>query len=178
VGRQHAGDVEAEHVVEAAERQPRAEAHAQLDDLLLAVVLGHPLPELVVEVVVVERVALGVLGREPRPLVEEIRGAPVEHRVRELLLDLDAVAFGAPVEAEDAAVDLGDPQPRGLELPQPQRGVRVDRQRELRGGDPDTGHHFAPDVPDRVLALGDVDVHERLLPSLPAAGRSGTSSAS
>jgi hypothetical protein len=176
--RQDADRVQAEDVVEAAERQPRTEAHAQLDDLPLRVVRRHPVPELVVEVVVVGRVALGVLGRQARPVVEAVRRAPLQDRVGELLLDLLPVAFGAPVEAEDAAVDLCDPQPRGLELPQPQRGVLVHGQRELRRGDPDAGHQLAPDVPDRVLAFGDVDVHGRLLPSLPAAGRSGTSSAS
>jgi hypothetical protein len=168
--------VDAQDVVEPAEGQPGAEAHAQLDDLALGVVSGHPGPELVVEAVVVEGVPLGVLGGQPGAVVEGVGGAPVRHRVGEPLLDLPPVPFGPPVEAERASVDLRDPQPCRLELAQPEGRVGVHRQGECRGGDPDAGDHLAPHVLDRVLALGDVDVHAGLLPSLP--GRRGTSSAS
>ena len=86
--RQHAGGVEAEHPVQPAEREPRAQAHRQLDDLRVGVVRLHPPPELVVEAVVVERVPLGVLRRQPRPLVEVGRRAPVGHGLGEGVLDL------------------------------------------------------------------------------------------
>ena len=50
-------------------------------------------------------------------------------------------------------------QAGGLELAQAERGVVVDRLGELRGGRTDARDHHAPDVDDRVLALGDVDSH-------------------
>ena len=77
--RKDAHRVEAQHVVEAAERQPRADAHAQLHDLPLVVVRGHPHPELVVQAVVVERVTLGVLGGQALGRVRGVgegRGVP------------------------------------------------------------------------------------------------------
>ena len=165
-------------MVEPTEREPGAQAHRQLDDLRVGVAALHPVPELVVQAVVVHGVPLGVLRGEPGPVVERRRGPPVGDRLGERLLDLDAVALGAPVLAEQAAVDLGDPQPGGLELAQPEGRVLVDRHRELRGGDADARHHLAPDVHDRVLVLGHVDDHGVLLRSgvrRPVAGVRGTS---
>jgi hypothetical protein len=66
VRRQHAGGVDAEHVVEPAEGDPRADAHRQLDDLGVGVGHVHAGPEVLVGVEreVVGREPLGVLGRE------------------------------------------------------------------------------------------------------------------
>jgi cholesterol oxidase len=55
-------------------------------------------PELVVEVVVVQRVALGVLGGQPGAVVEGVGGAPLGHRVGEPSSTFDAVALGPPVQ--------------------------------------------------------------------------------
>ena len=139
---------------------------------------GHPGPELVIQIAVVERVPVRVLGGEPGAVVEGIGAAPVLDRAGEGVLDRLPVSLGAPVQAELAPVDLRDPQPGRLEFAQPERRVRVHRQRELGRRDADAGHHLAPHVLDGVLAVRDVDVHASFLPSLPGTGRSGTSSAS
>ena len=54
VRRQLARHVETQDAVEAAEGQPRADAHRQLDDLVVGVDGAHPRPELVVDRVVVD----------------------------------------------------------------------------------------------------------------------------
>jgi hypothetical protein len=77
---QQACGVEAQDMVEPAERQPAADAHAQLHDLHLAVVRGHSSPELVVKTVVIQGVPLGVLGGQPGAVVEGIGCAPVGYR--------------------------------------------------------------------------------------------------
>src|SRR5690606_12277212 len=167
--------VQAKDAVQPPEGQPGADAHAQFDDLALGVVRGHAVPELLVEAVVVEDVPFGVLGGEAGAVVEGVGGAPFGDRVGEPVLDLPPVAFGAPVEAERAAVELGHAQARGLELAEAEGGVLVDGQGEVRGGGADAGDQLAPRVLDGVLAVGDVEVHGRVPPSLPTAGRTGTS---
>ena len=104
-------------MVETTERQPRSEAHAELDDLGIGVVGRHPVPEVLVDAVMVGRIALRVLGGEPGAVVESVRRTPILDRLGERLLDLLPVALGAPVEAEDTPVDLRDPQPDSARVP-------------------------------------------------------------
>src|ERR1700729_1697357 len=121
MARQCAYGIQAEDVIEAAEREPGPDAHAELHDLNLAVTRGHPGPELVIQVVMVGRVPLRVLGGQPGAVVEITSAAPLRDLLGEGVLDLLPVPLGAPVEAELAPVDLRDPQPRGLKLAQPER---------------------------------------------------------
>ena len=72
----------------------------------------HP----VVRLVPFEGVALGVLGGEAGAIVEGVGGAPLLDGGVEPVLDHGTVALGAPVLAEQAAVDLGDAEAGGLEL--------------------------------------------------------------
>ncbi|WP_278255857.1 alpha/beta hydrolase fold domain-containing protein [Nocardioides convexus] len=132
----------------------------RLDDLAVGVVDPHPLPEAVVDAVVVQGVALGVLGSEAGALVERPGGAPVGDCLVEALLDLLPVPLGTPVLAEQAAVDLRDPQPRRLELAQAEGAVLVDAHRQRGRRRADAGHQLAPHVEDRVLALGDLQEHQ------------------
>jgi hypothetical protein len=137
------GAVDVEDAVEATVRQPRAHADAEIDELVVGERRVQAGPQVVVHVGVVERVPLGELGGQALSFAE-----PVPRSVADLVVEglVDRVGLGPtcghvacrpPVEAEVAVVDLRDPQPRGFELTQRQRRLRVHRirQRRRRGGE-------------------------------------------
>ena len=94
---QHARNVEAEHPVEAPERQPRAQAHGQLDHLGLGVAREHPVPELLVDAGLSPYEALAAATRQAGEFV----GAAVGPEER----------FGriAPGQRADLLLVEGDP---------------------------------------------------------------------
>ena len=52
---------------------------------------------------------------EPGPFVQGRRGRPVGDLGVEAIVDLGAIAFRSPIQAELAAIDLGDSEPSGFE---------------------------------------------------------------
>ena len=140
------------------ERDPRADAHGEVEDLGVGVRRAQAREELVVEVEVVEREPFGVLDGQPFALgVAGVR-APVGD-VREVVFGerLGGARRLAPLLADRAVVDLRDAHPGELPLAHGDDALLVHRVAQRARAH----SHLGPQLPHAnfgiALAVGDLD---------------------